>query len=200
MKIVEPPGQTFSYNDFDTLLLGLILKRTTHQSPSLYLQEKIWKPLGMEYPATWSIDSEQDDLELTYVLLNARAIDFAKFGQLFLDHGRWNGKQIIPSSWVAESTTRDPADNRPWQTYPDFRDNGGYYKYFWWGRTFSADDYIFEAQGLWGQYIYVSPKHKMVIVRTGSDWGIGPGGWNRLMRYVVEHTGETTTADVAPTP
>lgn len=41
---------------------------------------------------------------------------------------------------------RDPNDSHPWETYPDFRDGGGYYKYFWWGRMFGADDYSFEAQ------------------------------------------------------
>jgi CubicO group peptidase (beta-lactamase class C family) len=88
------------------LLLGLILKRVTHQTLSEYLQERIGKPPGMEYPATWSIDSDQDELELAYVLLNARAIDFAKFGQLFLNNGNWNGKQIISERWVIESTYR----------------------------------------------------------------------------------------------
>jgi CubicO group peptidase (beta-lactamase class C family) len=199
LRIVEPPGQSFHYNDYNTELLGLILKRVTHQSPSEYLQEKIWKPLGMEYPATWSIDSEEDGLELMYVLLNARAIDFAKFGRLFLNNGNWNGKQIIPQRWVIESTTRDPNDNRPWETYPDFPDGGGYYKYFWWGRTFGADDYIFEAQGLWGQYIFICPKTKVVIVRTASKWGsIGAGGWNQVMRYIATHVGERSTNAAAP--
>jgi CubicO group peptidase (beta-lactamase class C family) len=134
-----------------------------------------------------------------YVLLNARAIDFAKFGQLFLDNGNWNGKQIIPARWVIESTTRDPNDNRPWETYSEFRDDGDYYKYFWWGRTFGADDYIFEAQGLWGQYIFVCPKTKVVIVRTASNWGsIGPGGWNQVMRYIATHVGESSTDASAP--
>jgi hypothetical protein len=199
LEIVEPPGQSFHYSDYNTELLGLILKRTTHQSPSAYLQEKIWKPLGMEYPATWSIDSDQDGLELMYVLLNARAIDFAKFGRLFLNHGNWNGKQIIPERWVTESTSRDPNDNRPWETYPDFRANHGYYKYFWWGRTFGANDNIFEAQGLWGQYIYVDPKTKVVIVRTGSKWGaIGAGGWNQVLHYIATHIGEGSSGGGAP--
>ena len=193
LTIVEPAGQSFHYNDYNTELLGLILKRVTHQNPSEYLQEKIWKPLGMEYPATWSIDSDQDGLELMYVLLNARAIDFAKFGLLFLHNGNWNGKQIIPGQWVTESTARDPNDNRPWETYPDFSEDGGYYKYFWWGRTFGADDYIFEAQGLWGQYIFVCPKTKVVMVRTASKWGtIGPGGWNQVLRYIATHIGESS--------
>jgi len=199
LTIDQPPGQSFHYNDYNTELLGLILKRVTRQSPSEYLQEKIWKPLGMEYPATWSIDSEEDGLELMYVLLNARAIDFAKFGRLFINNGNWNGKQIIPQRWVIESTTRDPNDNRPWETYPDFPDGGGYYKYFWWGRTFGADDYIFEAQGLWGQYIFICPKTKVVIVRTASKWGgIGPGGWNQVMRYIATHVGERSTDATAP--
>ena len=188
LEIVEPPGQSFHYNDYNTEMLGLILKRATGKSPSEYLQEKIWKPIGMEYPATWSIDSEGDDLELMYVLLNARAIDFAKFGQLFLNKGNWNGKQIIPEQWVVESTTKDPNDNRPWETYPEFRDAGFYYKYFWWGRSYENGDYDFEAQGSWGQYILVSPKTKVVIVRTGGDWGsIGPGGWHQVLRYVAGH-------------
>jgi CubicO group peptidase (beta-lactamase class C family) len=201
LTIVEPPGQSFHYNDYNTLLLGLILKRLTHQTLSEYLQEKIWKPLGMEYPATWSIDSDQDELELAYVLLNARAIDFAKFGQLFLNNGNWNGKQIISKRWVIESTTKDPNDNRPWETYPEFRDNGSYYKYFWWGHTFGPDDYTFEAQGLWGQYIFVCPKTKVVIVRTGSKWGeIGPVGWNQVLRYIATHIGESLTDSSAPRP
>ena len=188
LKIVEPAGQSFHYNDYNTELIGLILRRATHRSPSEYLQEKIWKPLGMEYPATWSIDSDEDDLELMYVLLNARAIDFAKFGVLFLNKGSWNGKQIIPERWVIESTTMDSNDNRPWETYPESRDDGGYYKYFWWGRTFGSDDYYFEAMGLWGQYIFVEPKTRVVIVRTGSKWGsVGPGGWEQVMRYIATH-------------
>jgi CubicO group peptidase (beta-lactamase class C family) len=108
LTIIEPPGQAFHYNDYNTELLGLILRRVTHDSPSEFLQEKIWKPLGMEYPATWSIDSDQDGSELAFVLLNARAIDFAKFGLLFLHNGNWNGKQIVPEQWVIESTTSDP--------------------------------------------------------------------------------------------
>ncbi len=188
LEIVEPPGQSFHYNDYNTELLGLILKRATHRSASEYLQEKIWKPIGMEYPATWSIDSEQDDLELMYVLLNARAIDFAKFGQLFLNKGNWNGKQIIPERWVIESTTRDPNDNRPWETYPEFRDNGGYYKYFWWGNSSDNGDYTFAARGAWGQYVSVSPKAKVVIVRTGSKFGrLDPIQWNEVLEYIAEH-------------
>ena len=102
LKITEPPGQSFHYNNFNAELIGMILERTTHRLPSQYLQEKIWQPIGMEYPATWSIDSEQDGFELTPILLNARAIDLAKFGRLYLNNGNWDGKQIVPEQWVVD--------------------------------------------------------------------------------------------------
>lgn len=194
LAIVEPPGQSFHYNDLNTELVGLILRRATHRSLAEYLQEKIWQPLGMEYPAQWSIDSERDGLELAFVLLNARAIDFAKFGQLFLNNGNWNGRQIVPEQWVIDSTALDHEDNRPWKTSPEFHRVGGYYKYFWWGRTAPSGDYWFAAQGLWGQYIFVAPKQHVVIVRTGSDWGIDPGAWHQVLSYIANHLGSATTA------
>lgn len=92
------------------LLEGLILERVTGVHVAEYLQEKIWKPLGMEYPASWSLDDEQDGFEKTGTSFNARAIDFARFGLLYLQKGKWNGKQIISEKWVADSTTPDPSD------------------------------------------------------------------------------------------
>ena len=186
LTIVEPPGESFHYADCDTELMALILKRATHRTLAEYLQQKIWEPLGMEYPATWSIDSDRDGLEMGFVLLNARAIDFAKFGRLYLNNGNWNGAQIVPRDWVIESTTADPGDRRPWETYPAFQTHGGYYKYYWWGHRTSGG-YTFEAQGLWGQYIFVSPKNKVVIVRTGNDWGVGPAAWQEILAYLANH-------------
>src|SRR5208283_1515432 len=124
LKITEPPGQSFHYNNFNAELIGMILERTTHRPPSQYLQEKLWQPIGTEYPATWSIDSEQDGFELTPILLNARAIDLAKFGRLYLNNGNWDGKQIVPEQWVTDSTTKDPGDHRPWETFSRWQDDG----------------------------------------------------------------------------
>jgi CubicO group peptidase (beta-lactamase class C family) len=56
-------GAAFKYNQYHPLLLGLILERTTGRSVSVYLQEKIWQPLGMEFPATWSLDSTKHGFE-----------------------------------------------------------------------------------------------------------------------------------------
>ncbi len=194
-EIAEPPGQSFHYADFNVGLLTIILERTTHRSVSNYLQEKIWKPLGMEYPATWSLDSYEDGFELTHVALNARAIDFAKFGQLFLDGGKWNGRQIISDRWVRESTAPDPNDRRPRETYPDWAAAGGYYKYFWWGNARTPDDYSYEAVGKWGQFIFVAPKANVVIVRTAAKLGLDLTQWPQVFQYIADalSTGRPST-------
>jgi CubicO group peptidase (beta-lactamase class C family) len=187
MKVMEPPGQSFHYNNYNTELLGIILERTTGMPTSRYLQEKIWKPIGMEYPATWSIDSEQDGFELTPIMLNARAIDLAKFGRLYLNNGNWDGKQIVPANWVVDSTTLDPNDHRPWETFSRWQTGGGYFKYYWWGVSRGATDYSFMSIGTYGQFIFVSPKTKVVIVRTADNDGIDPPYWREVFQYIADH-------------
>jgi CubicO group peptidase (beta-lactamase class C family) len=198
MEVAEPPGQSFHYTDYNVGLLTIILERTTHRSVSNYLQEKIWKPIGMEYPATWSLDSYEDGFELTHVALNARAIDYAKFGQLFLDRGNWNGKQIISNRWVTESTAPDPNDRRAWETYPELADAGGYYKYFWWGKSRGADDYSFEAIGRWGQFIFVAPRANVVIVRTAENFGIDLNQWSQVFQYIANFETRSDRSQPAP--
>jgi CubicO group peptidase (beta-lactamase class C family) len=192
LKIMEPPGQSFHYNNFNAELIGMILERTTHRQPSQYLQEKIWQPIGMEYPATWSIDSDADGFELTPILLNARAIDLAKFGRLYLNGGNWDGKQIVPEHWVSESTAPDPNDHRPWETFSRWQDKGGYYKYFWWGISRGPGDYSYMGIGTYGQFIFVSPKTKVVIVRTADDDGIDPPQWREVFQYIADHINQSS--------
>ena len=103
-EVVGEPGSTFLYNNYHPLLLGLILERATGVPVAEYLQEKIWKPLGMEYPGSWSLDSTDTGFPKMESGINARAIDFARFGRLYLNEGAWEGRQIVPADWVAEST------------------------------------------------------------------------------------------------
>lgn len=155
-KLVHKPGTVFSYSSGDTQMLGLVLERALKgRSVTEYLEEKLWKPLGMEYDATWSLD-RKDGLEKTFCCINARARDFAKIGRLYLNKGNWNGKQIVSKEWVELSTTPDTA-------------NGGvsYYKYQWWLEP--GGNYT--ATGILGQFIYVAPKNNVIIVRLGKDEG-----------------------------
>lgn len=164
-----PIGEAFLYNNYHPLLEGIILERVTGMNVAEYLQEKFWKPMGAEFPASWSLDSEQSGFEKMESGINARAIDFARFGLIFLHNGYWNGVQILPESWVRESTEPLRPDPRTWETFPSWLDYDGYYKYHWWGINHADGSYDFCAQGRYGQIIYVAPRKNVVIVRLGDE-------------------------------
>ena len=173
-KLVDRPGEKFLYNNYNPLLLGIILERSTQKSVSEYLQETLWKPVGMEFSATWSIDNKKHGFEKMESGINARAIDFARFGKLYLNNGNWNGEQIISSQWVSDSTKRKENLNDSYYSYTDwdfFNRDQGYYKYMWLGYDREGGEYDFFAHGKYGQVIYVSPKYNVVIVRTGKTTG-----------------------------
>jgi CubicO group peptidase (beta-lactamase class C family) len=165
----EAIGSCFHYNNYYPILEGMILERTTGISVSQYLQERIWKPLGMEYPATWSINQASNGLEKMESGLNARAIDYAKFGRLYLNKGNWNGVQVVPEAWVVESTAPDPNDNRPQIGDVQLPKPDGYYQYHWWGTKRENGLYDFTAVGHLGQFIFVRPDKNLLIVRLGTE-------------------------------
>jgi CubicO group peptidase (beta-lactamase class C family) len=162
-----PIGQTFRYNNYHPLLEGIILERVTGMHVAEYLQEKFWKPMGAEFPASWSLDSQASGFEKMESGINARAIDFARFGLIFLHNGFWNGVQILPESWVRESTEPLRPDLRIWETASFWPNYGGYYKYHWWGINNPDGSYDYWAQGRYDQIIYVAPRKNVVIVRLG---------------------------------
>ena len=161
-EVVEQPGTTFVYNNYNPLLLGLIIERATGRSVTAYLQEKIWDPIGMEYGGSWSLDSEESGFEKMESGINARPVDFAKFGRLYLNGGNWNGTQVVPAGWVTASTQ----DNGLIKDAPIF------YGYMWWGKKCHPNGQDFLAMGNYGQYIYVSPVKNLIIVRNGEDYGV----------------------------
>ena len=165
----EPIGSCFRYNNYYPILEGMILERVTGLSVSEYLQERLWKPLGMEYPATWSINQEGDGLEKMESGLNARAIDFAKFGRLYLNRGQWEGRQILPETWVIKSTAPEPDDTRPQTGADQYSEPDGYYQYHWWGTKRENGLYDFTAAGHLGQYIFVRPDQNLILVRFGTE-------------------------------
>jgi CubicO group peptidase (beta-lactamase class C family) len=154
LKIKEPPDQHFEYISVNTLLLSMIIEKATGKRLSEYLTEKIWQPLGMEYPATMSIDSKKHQTIKAFCCLNARARDFAKFGRLYLNKGKWQGKQIIPEKWVTRSSS----------VINDSRDARGFPYTYQWRVTKEGN---FFAYGVLGQYIFVCPARNMIFVRTG---------------------------------
>jgi CubicO group peptidase (beta-lactamase class C family) len=150
--ITEPPGKTFLYNNYNPLLVGMALERATGQKVADYMSKVLWAPLGAESDASWSLDSTFSGFEKMESGLNARAIDFARFGTMFSHGGVVDGRQVVPEKWISEATamdtTSDPSEN---------------YQYFWW--TYQNNQ--FAAQGNKGQYILVAPEQDTVIVRLG---------------------------------
>lgn len=158
LKLKRAPGEAFEYVSGNPQILGLVLERALKtKNITAYLQEKIWQPLGMEYEASWSLDKKNNGLEKTFCCINARARDFAKIGRLYLNKGNWNGQQIVPESWVRQSTKVDTSKGSAW-----------YYQYQWWLPTKNGD---FMAAGILGQYIYVNPAKNLIIVRLGKNKG-----------------------------
>ena len=188
--VKEPPDLYFHYSNYHPQYLGMILERVTGMSPSEYLQERIWKQIGMEFDASWSTDSEESGFERMGSSINARAIDFAKLGSLFLDNGKWGDRQIISERWVTDSTAPEPPPTpdyytgiRSWSN-EFFAEEGAYYKYMWWGYENPDGTYDYFAWGKLGQVIYVSPAKRLVIVRNGlSDGGIY--SWGAVCRAIA---------------
>ncbi|MBX2970560.1 MAG: serine hydrolase [Cyclobacteriaceae bacterium] len=168
LEVEYEPGTRFAYRSINTQLLGLIVERATGKTNTDYLNEKIWRHLGTEHDASWSIDRKKDGLEKTFCCINATARDFAKFGRLFLNEGEWNGQQLLPADWVRQSTM--PTE-----------ENGAskWYKYQWW---LTKNGY--EAKGLHGQFIYVCPAKNVIIVRLGKRSEKLP--WESLFDQLAE--------------
>jgi CubicO group peptidase (beta-lactamase class C family) len=180
--IIDPPGTYFLYNKYHPQLLGMILERATAMPVTQFLQTRLWDKVGMEYGGSWSTDSQTSDFEKMETGVNARAIDFAKLGVLYLNGGSWQGSQVISKAWVDESTqpvvpAKPAAYYSPWMaTLP----GQGYYKYMWWGMARPDGSYDYTAEGDKGQYIYVSPQKNLVIVRNGIEYGIPSENWLKL--------------------
>jgi CubicO group peptidase (beta-lactamase class C family) len=177
-RIEQPPGEEWHYNNYNPLLLGLVLERATGMSLSEYMSTRLWQPLGAESDATWNLDSDGSGFEKMESGLNATAADYARFGLSFLHGGTWGGSRIVSEQWVraatAPDTISDPADH---------------YQYFWWLDVERAGR--FYALGNLGQYIYVAPDADTVIVRTGSDWGVESDTWLRILRDVADRVART---------
>ena len=172
-EVERSPGQEWHYNNYNPLLLGLVLERATGMSVSDYMATRLWQPLGAGSDATWNLDSERSGFEKMESGLNATALDYARFGLLFLHGGTWKGRRVVSEEWVRAATAT--------QTTTDY-DNA--YGYFWWVDVDRPGN--FYAFGKYGQYIYVAPDANAVIVRTGRDWGVDNDSWLAIFRDVSD--------------
>ena len=163
LKVVSEPGQGFKYASGDTQMLAMVIEKATGKKLYDYLTESFWKPLGSENSTLWQVDSDDHDLVKAYCCIASNAKDFARFGKLYKDHGKWNGKQLLDSAFVAKSLK------------PRFPNSPEYGYGFWLKEQFGKN--FFMMRGHLGQYVIVQPEDNVIIVRLGHqkspDAGIG---------------------------
>lgn len=160
MKEVTEPGIRFNYQSGVTQLLALLTEKAIGGNISEYISRKLWTPMGAEENALWCLD-RKDGLEKAYCCFNSNARDFARFGQLLLNQGSWNGKQLISQTYLKEATT--PAT---WlQSQYNDGPNQEYGYQFW--HLQHKEMNIPYMRGILGQYIFVIPEKNAVVVRLG---------------------------------
>ena len=160
------PGTYNHYVSVDTHVLGMLLKKVTGRTLTSYLQEKIWQPIGMENDAIWMVDGEEMDVAMGGMLVSLR--DMARFGRLYLHGGNWNGKQIVPASWVKDSTTPSAPRLMPGFDNPASGTPFGY-AFQWWTPDNPHGDFM--AMGIYHQFIYIDPTTGIVIAMTSANKG-----------------------------
>ncbi len=163
-EVTEMPGETFKYQSGNTQILGLLVKGVMRESLASLASQHVWKKIGAENDALWSLDSE-GGLEKAFCCINATARDFARIGKLYADYGKWNGKQIVDSAYVAASI-------RPAGMVDSEGKACDYYGYQWWLGEHQGHEFFF-MRGIKGQYVVVIPDEDLIMVRLGRKRDFG---------------------------
>lgn len=172
-----PAGETWQYTSIDTHVLGMVARGATGRSIPDLMAEKLIGPLGLDQQPYYLTDGDG----VAFVLggLNVTLRDYARFGQMILQNGLWQGTQIVPAEWVAAST-QPSAPTEPGKVG---------YGYQWWIPV-GATEGQFMGRGIYGQYLYIDQPAGVVIVVTAADRQFRDNGVNRgniaLFRQIVE--------------
>ncbi len=160
MKEIDEPGVNFIYQSGVTQLLGFIVEKATGEKLSDYVSRKLWTPMHAEESALWSLD-RKDGMEKAYCCFNSNARDFARFGQLLLNNGQWDDRQLISSAYLAEATSPDTR-----LVYKDLGKPNHCYGFQYWILDYKGMKIPY-MRGILGQYVFTLPEKNAVIVRLG---------------------------------
>ena len=169
------PGEMFSYNSMNTYLLSVIISKVTGKKLVDYVAERLFKPMGIS-DFYWKESAEGYNMGGWGLFL--RTEDLAKMGQLFLNKGKWNGKQLVSETWIDEAMSvqiMQPRNERPgWPVQEDWVAGYGY-------QMWRCDNGTFRIDGAWGQWAVISPEKNVVIAvnclsQNGQD----------VLRYVMK--------------
>lgn len=158
LEVSEKPGQSFKYLSGATELLAMCVEKATGEYLSDYVSKEFWQPLGAENDALWQLDHEGDGIEKAYCCFASNARDFARFGKLMKQDGKWNGQQLLDSAFVQKCIT------------PRFPESPQY-GYGWWMHTINGKK-LYYMRGHLGQFVIVIPEDDLIIVRLGHIKGL----------------------------
>jgi len=152
-KFKHNPGEKFEYQSAAPQLLGFAVGRAVQMPLSMYASAKLWKPLGMEHNAEWSVDGL--GIEKSFCCVHSTARDFAKIGSLLLNRGKFEDIPWVNENFVDKMTT--PAEDT----------NGVYGMGIWINNDSKIHHYY--MHGILGQYVIMIPEYDMIIVRLGNE-------------------------------
>lgn len=170
LPVEHKPGTHFVYNSAATYMLSAIIQKTTGKTLLDYLTPRLFEPLGIQHP-TW--DSSPSGINIGGWGLKVRTKDIANLGQLYLQKGMWQGKQLIPAAWVEEATTKQTSNG----SSPDSDWEQGYGYQFW-----RCRHDLYRGDGAFGQYCIVFPKQDVVLAITSGTTDMGA-----IMNLVWDH-------------
>ncbi len=148
------PGEVFRYDNPASDLLAAVLGKAVGERPAAFARQHLFAPLGIER-TEWRVDEQGHDLGHRGLSLRTR--DMAKLGQLFLQEGTWQGRQLVPRAYVLAATDRQNAGGPP---------VGLAYGYLWWVAPSAASRQTFVASGFGGQILWVHAPLDLVVAVT----------------------------------
>jgi CubicO group peptidase (beta-lactamase class C family) len=172
MPVEHKPGTFFFYNSPGSYMLSAIVQKVTGQTVLDYLTPRLFEPLGIEHPY-WMASPQ--GISLGGYGLSIRTEDIARFGLLYLNKGKWNGKQLIPAAWVAAATARQTSNGSD----PNSDWDQGYGYQFW-----RARHNIYRGDGAFGQFCIVIPDQDAVVAITSGTKdmaGVMNLVWDKLL-------------------
>jgi CubicO group peptidase (beta-lactamase class C family) len=179
LPVLDDPGAVAHYCSGGVAVVGRITENRTGMTLPAFARDHLFAPLGIQ-PSQWRWNYTLTNENKEYSQIHLRPRDMLKIGLMYADGGRWRGRQVISSSWVAESLSRQS------------RIDGTSYGYFWWLQRFDVDTpqgkravQVSAAQGNGGQKIFIVPEFDMVAVFTGGGYNAGSTPPNKIMTSVL---------------
>lgn len=174
LQVSDERAKEFAYKSINTQILAEVLEIATGQSISDYASNRLWRKIGAENDALWSLD-KAGGMEKAFCCFNSTARDFARIGQLVLNKGSWEGEQVVPADYI-EMATMPARLIRSGERIP-------HYGYQWWILNYNGKQIPY-ARGILGQYIFVLKDKNAVAVRLGKS---------RSKLYTDEHPNDVYT-------